>query len=66
MLVDIPRNIQLAPVEFAAWPEPGTAAASPKAQVPALEQALALLQAAQRPGNYGRRGAGLARNSAGL
>lgn len=49
VLVDIPRNIQLAPVEFAQWPEPGTATPRPKAQEPALEQALALLRSAQRP-----------------
>ena len=49
VLVDIPRNIQLAPVEFAAWPEPGTATPHPKAQEAPLQLALALLLAAQRP-----------------
>lgn len=49
VLVDIPRDIQLALVEFEEWPEPGQPEALPGAPALNLERAMQAIQQANRP-----------------
>jgi acetolactate synthase I/II/III large subunit len=49
VLIDIPKDVQLATIEVATWPEPGTAEPAQAASQKAIEQALSLMASAQRP-----------------
>ena len=49
VLVDIPRDIQLAPFTFENWPEPGAAVPAPAPDPAQVQQALHMLNEAQRP-----------------
>ncbi|HEX5048723.1 MAG TPA: acetolactate synthase large subunit [Gammaproteobacteria bacterium] len=49
VLVDIPKDVQTEAVDVEAWPEPGAAAAAPRAEDAALERAAAMIEAAERP-----------------
>ena len=49
VLVDIPRDIQLAPFTFEEWPEPGVAVPAPEPDAAQMQQALHMLNEAQRP-----------------
>ncbi|GAB6041265.1 acetolactate synthase large subunit [Endothiovibrio diazotrophicus] len=49
VLVDIPKDVQQATIEFAEWPEPGGAEAPRAAPLEAVERAAAAIQAARRP-----------------
>ncbi len=49
VLVDIPRDIQVAEVHFAEWPQPGEADPAPRAYDADLENAASMINAARRP-----------------
>ncbi|MET0066961.1 MAG: acetolactate synthase large subunit [Candidatus Thiodiazotropha sp.] len=49
VLIDIPKDVQQATLEFASWPEPGTADPVQSAPQDVLERAHGLLASAQRP-----------------
>jgi len=49
VLVDVPKDVQMQPVEFDAWPEPGRPDAPPSLDRAALREAADMLNAARRP-----------------
>jgi len=49
VLVDIPKDVQLATIEFARWPAPGVAAHPQAAATASIEAAIAAIDAAERP-----------------
>jgi acetolactate synthase I/II/III large subunit len=49
VLIDIPKDVQLAAIEFATWPDPGIVEPAQAAPHRAIEQALSLMASAQRP-----------------
>ena len=49
VLIDVPKDIQNATIEFETWPEPGRAAPAPQPADTVLDAALALIAQAQRP-----------------
>jgi len=52
VLIDIPKDVQQASIEFANWPQPGTAELPQGAPMAAIDEAMAAIQAAQRPVLY--------------
>ncbi len=52
VLIDIPKDVQMQGVEFAAWPSPGEAAAPVAPPLDELEAACALIAEAERPVLY--------------
>lgn len=49
VLIDFPKDVQLAHCAVAAWPEPGKPDPQPRPDAAGLEKAAALLRASQRP-----------------
>jgi acetolactate synthase-1/2/3 large subunit len=49
VLIDIPKDVQLARLAVEQWPEPGKRSPAPAAQAPELARALALIASSQRP-----------------
>ena len=49
VLLDIPKDVQTQAIEIAEWPEPGRALPAPAADAALIEQAAAMINAAQRP-----------------
>jgi len=49
VLIDVPKDVQKQPVEFAAWPEPGRPDPLPAFDAEAVGRAAELIDAAQRP-----------------
>jgi acetolactate synthase-1/2/3 large subunit len=49
VLVDIPKDVQMAEIEFASWPEPARADQRQAAPSAAIDRAVAAIEAAQRP-----------------
>lgn len=49
VLVDVPRDVQMQPVEFDSWPEPGRPDPPPSLDRAALREAADMLNAARRP-----------------
>lgn len=49
VLIDIPRDIQVAEIAFSDWPEPGEADPAPSAYDADIDTAAAMLNAARRP-----------------
>jgi len=49
VLVDIPKDVQCQAIEISAWPEPGRAIPTPPAAHELIEQAAAMINAAERP-----------------
>ncbi len=49
VLIDIPKDVQLATLEFEAWPEPGATEPAQAAPQGSIEAALSLMSSAQRP-----------------
>ncbi|WP_221773330.1 acetolactate synthase large subunit [Ruficoccus amylovorans] len=47
--IDIPKDVQLASIEFDAWPEPGTADAPAEPEAEAVAQAAAMIEEARQP-----------------
>ena len=52
VLIDIPKDVQTAPVEVDAWPAPGSPAPSPAPADREIERAAALIEAAEAPVLY--------------
>ncbi len=52
VLIDIPKDVQVAEIEFAHWPEPGRADPPPTAPEEAIERAARAIEAAERPVLY--------------
>jgi acetolactate synthase I/II/III large subunit len=49
VLIDIPKDVQLAKIEFPSWPEPGTPEAPQAAASDAIARAAAAIEQAKRP-----------------
>jgi acetolactate synthase-1/2/3 large subunit len=49
VLIDIPKDVQLAEVVYTSWPEPGVAEKPQSAPMEAIERAAAAIEAAERP-----------------
>ncbi len=49
VLIDIPKDVQMAEIEFDAWPEPGRPDTPHSAPLDAIEQAATAIDSAQRP-----------------
>lgn len=49
VLVDIPKDVQMAEIEFAEWPEPGRADVPQAAPAAAIEDAAQAIESAERP-----------------
>ncbi|PKO37695.1 MAG: acetolactate synthase, large subunit, biosynthetic type [Betaproteobacteria bacterium HGW-Betaproteobacteria-6] len=49
VLVDIPKDVQAQAIEISAWPEPGHALTAQAAEPTLIEQAAAMINAAERP-----------------
>ena len=52
VLIDVPKDVQMQPAEFAAWPQPGTAEPPPAFDTDDLDRAAELVNAARRPVLY--------------
>lgn len=52
VVIDVPKDIQLATIEFEEWPQPGRAAPAPQPADAAIERAAAMINTAQRPVLY--------------
>jgi acetolactate synthase-1/2/3 large subunit len=52
VLIDVPKDVQLQQVSFAAWPEPGTRDTGPALDLAAIAAAAELIDAAERPVLY--------------
>ena len=52
VLVDVPKDVQLAPVEFADWPAPGKPEPAPAFEPAAVARAAEMINRAQRPVLY--------------
>jgi acetolactate synthase-1/2/3 large subunit len=52
VLIDFPKDVQLATFDVESWPEPGQAEAQPDADAQRVAKAAALLQASKRPMLY--------------
>jgi acetolactate synthase-1/2/3 large subunit len=49
VLIDIPKDVQTQAIEINEWPEPGRAEPAPAADAALIEQAAAMINAAERP-----------------
>ncbi len=49
VLIDVPKDVQLQPVEFEQWPEPGIPDPAPQLDRSALELAARMIEEAERP-----------------
>jgi len=49
VLIDIPKDVQTQAIEISQWPEPGRALLAPAADTALIEQAAAMINAAERP-----------------
>ncbi len=49
VLIDIPKDVQQAEIEFEAWPEPGTAETALSADAQSIQMAAELIESARRP-----------------
>ncbi|WP_217126140.1 acetolactate synthase large subunit [Hydrogenophilus thiooxidans] len=52
VLVDVPKDVQNQKISFEHWPEPGVREPGPEISLPAIEQAAALINEAERPVLY--------------
>lgn len=52
VLIDIPKDVQTAEVEFESWPEPGLPESKPELDIQSLERAAEMINKAKRPMLY--------------